>query len=91
MLAASTTFVPPLLFEVVVQEPLPLLLYLLGRHPSAHASSGSLLEIQPAYGASLITALAFLGGRAVAILANDPSVRAGAVDSAAAIKGPRRS
>ena len=47
---------------------------------------GSLFEVQPRYGASLITALAFLGGRAVAIVANDPSVRAGAVDSAAAIK-----
>jgi acetyl-CoA carboxylase carboxyltransferase component len=46
----------------------------------------SLLEIQPAYGASLVTALAFLGGRAVAVLANDPWVRSGAVDSAAAIK-----
>jgi acetyl-CoA carboxylase carboxyltransferase component len=48
--------------------------------------SGSLLELQPGYGKTLITALAFLGGRAVAILANDPAVRAGAVDSAAAIK-----
>jgi acetyl-CoA carboxylase carboxyltransferase component len=47
---------------------------------------GSLLEIQPCYGRSLITALAFLGGRSVAILANDPSVRAGAVDAPAAIK-----
>jgi methylmalonyl-CoA decarboxylase subunit alpha len=46
----------------------------------------SLLEIQPLYGASLVTALAFLGGRAVAILANDPNVRAGAVDAPAAIK-----
>ncbi len=47
---------------------------------------GSLFEVQPRYGAALITALAFLGGRSVAILANNPSVRAGAVDSAAAIK-----
>jgi len=46
----------------------------------------SLLEVQPGYGRSLVTALAFLGGRAVAIVANDPSVRAGAVDSPAAIK-----
>lgn len=46
----------------------------------------SLFVVQPGYGAALITALAFLGGRAVAILANDPSVRAGAVDSPAAIK-----
>ncbi len=46
----------------------------------------SLLEIQPAYGAALITALAFLGGHSVAVLANNPAVRAGALDSAAAIK-----
>lgn len=48
--------------------------------------AGTLFEVQPRYGRSLVCALAFLGGRAVAILANDPSVRAGAVDSAAAIK-----
>ncbi|MEE8475561.1 MAG: carboxyl transferase domain-containing protein [Myxococcota bacterium] len=48
-----------------------------------------ILEIQPEYGASLITAIARLGGQSVAILANDPSVRAGAVDSAAAEKGSR--
>ncbi len=47
----------------------------------------SFLEIQPKYGASLVTGLAFLGGQAVALVANDPSVRSGAVDSAAAIKG----
>jgi acetyl-CoA carboxylase carboxyltransferase component len=48
--------------------------------------AGDYLEIQPAYGASLICALAWLGGRAVAIVANNPWVRAGSVDSAAAIK-----
>ena len=48
--------------------------------------AGSLFEIQPDYGSSLVTALAFLGGRSVGILANNPWVRAGAVDSAAAIK-----
>lgn len=47
---------------------------------------GSLLEIQPRYGAALVTALAHLGGRSVAIVANDPSVNAGAVDAAAAGK-----
>ncbi|MEE2665746.1 MAG: carboxyl transferase domain-containing protein [Myxococcota bacterium] len=46
----------------------------------------SFFEIQPRYGQSLIVGMAFLGGRAVAIVANDPSHRAGAVDSAAAIK-----
>jgi len=47
---------------------------------------GSLFEIQPRYGDPLITALAFLGGRAVAIVANNPAVRAGALDSPSAIK-----
>ena len=47
---------------------------------------GGLLEIQPRYGRSLVCALAWLGGRSVAILANNPAVRAGAVDSPAAIK-----
>ncbi len=48
--------------------------------------AGSLLEIQPRYGRSLVTALAFLGGHAVAIVANNPAVRAGAIDPPAAIK-----
>jgi acetyl-CoA carboxylase carboxyltransferase component len=48
--------------------------------------SGSGLEIQPVYGRSLVTVLARLGGHSVAIVANDPSVRAGAIDSAAAEK-----
>jgi acetyl-CoA carboxylase carboxyltransferase component len=47
---------------------------------------GSLFEIQARYGKSLITAFAHLGGQAVALVANDPSAGAGAVDSAAAIK-----
>jgi acetyl-CoA carboxylase carboxyltransferase component len=47
---------------------------------------GSLFCLQPGYGQSLITALAFLGGQAVAIVANEPWVRGGAVDSPAAIK-----
>jgi acetyl-CoA carboxylase carboxyltransferase component len=46
----------------------------------------ALLEIQPRFGRSIVTALAHLGGRSVAIVANDPSVMAGTVDSAAADK-----
>ena len=46
----------------------------------------SFFEVQPAYGASLLTGLAFLGGQSIALLANDPWVRGGAIDSAAAIK-----
>jgi len=48
--------------------------------------SGSGLEIQPGYGRSLVTTLARLGGRSVAIVANDPGVHSGAVDTAAAEK-----
>lgn len=51
--------------------------------------AGALLEIQPGHGNSLITALARLGGRPVAIVANQPMVLAGALDSAAADKAAR--
>ncbi|HEB88553.1 MAG TPA: acetyl-CoA carboxylase carboxyltransferase subunit [Deltaproteobacteria bacterium] len=46
----------------------------------------SFLEIQPGYGRGLVVGLAFMGGRAMAILANNPARQAGAVDSPAAIK-----
>jgi acetyl-CoA carboxylase carboxyltransferase component len=48
--------------------------------------AGDYLEVQPRYGASLVCALAWVGGQACALVANDPSVRSGALDSAAAIK-----
>jgi methylmalonyl-CoA decarboxylase subunit alpha len=51
--------------------------------------SGSLFEVQPGYGSAIITALARLGGRAVAVVANQPMVRAGAIDVAAATKAAR--
>lgn len=47
---------------------------------------GTLFIVQPEHGASLMTALARLGGESVAIVANDPSVGAGAIDSKAADK-----
>ncbi|WP_254620920.1 acyl-CoA carboxylase subunit beta [Sphingomonas sp. CL5.1] len=50
------------------------------------ADEGAVLEVQPDFGGTLVTALARLGGRSVAIVANNPAVRAGAVDSAAAQK-----
>ena len=57
-------------------------------HPVLEAlvDHGSLLMIQPTFGRSIVTALARLGGRSVAIVANDPSVMAGTVDSEAADK-----
>ena len=53
------------------------------------ADEGGVLEIQPAYGASLLTAFGRLGGQSVAIVANNPSIMAGAIDAAAAQKAAR--
>lgn len=47
---------------------------------------GSLLEIQPQFGPSVIVALARLGGHSVGIIANDPSVMAGSIDADSADK-----
>jgi acetyl-CoA carboxylase carboxyltransferase component len=47
---------------------------------------GEHLEVQPGFGRSIVTTLAHLGGRSVAIVANDPSVMAGTIDSNAADK-----
>jgi acetyl-CoA carboxylase carboxyltransferase component len=47
---------------------------------------GSVFEIQPTFGKSVITALARLGGRAVGIIANNPLVYGGAVD----VRGARK-
>lgn len=47
---------------------------------------GDVLEIQPDYGRSILTTLARLGGRPVAIIANQPAARAGAIDASAAVK-----
>jgi acetyl-CoA carboxylase carboxyltransferase component len=52
----------------------------------ALADDGDLLEVQPTFGRSIVTTLAHLGGRSVAIVANDPSVMAGTIDSNAADK-----
>lgn len=50
------------------------------------ADQESLLEVQPQYGGALVTALARLGGQAVAIVASNPAVNAGSVDAMAAQK-----
>jgi acetyl-CoA carboxylase carboxyltransferase component len=47
---------------------------------------GDLLDVQPGFGRSIVTVLAHLGGHSVAIVANDPSVLAGTIDSDAANK-----
>ncbi|MDI2124519.1 acyl-CoA carboxylase subunit beta [Yinghuangia seranimata] len=51
--------------------------------------AASVLELQPRFGASVLTALARLGGHAVAVVANQPAVRAGTIDADAAAKAAR--
>ena len=48
--------------------------------------AGSCLEVQPAYGRCIITALCRLGGHPVAVVANQPQVLAGSIDSEGAEK-----
>jgi acetyl-CoA carboxylase carboxyltransferase component len=47
---------------------------------------GSFFEIQPGFGRAIVVGLAFLGGKAVGIVANNPARTAGAVDTPAAMK-----
>jgi methylmalonyl-CoA decarboxylase subunit alpha len=47
---------------------------------------GSWFEIQPRFGASIVTGLARIGGWSVALVANQPNHRAGAIDADAADK-----
>ncbi len=51
--------------------------------------TGSVLELRPAFGRTLITALARLDGRPVGVLANDPAVLSGALDADGSDKGAR--
>ena len=46
----------------------------------------SLLEVQPLYGRSILTAFARIGGRSVLIVASQPAVKAGAITAEAAEK-----
>ncbi len=48
---------------------------------------GSVLELSPRFGGSLVTALAHLGGRPVAVVASNPLVLAGCLDIDASRKG----
>jgi len=49
----------------------------------------SLFVVQPEHGTTMITALAFLAGRSVAIVANDPMSKAGSIDRDGALKAAR--
>ncbi|MEJ2871408.1 carboxyl transferase domain-containing protein [Actinomycetospora sp. OC33-EN08] len=53
------------------------------------ADEGSVLELRPEYGVGVVTAFARLDGRAVGVLANDPSHLGGAIDADAAEKAAR--
>jgi acetyl-CoA carboxylase carboxyltransferase component len=55
----------------------------------ALGDDGTVLEIQPAFGRAVVTALARLGGETVAVVANQPVVKAGAIDADAADKAAR--
>ncbi|MGY1699796.1 carboxyl transferase domain-containing protein [Geodermatophilus sp. SYSU D00766] len=50
------------------------------------ADAGSVLELRPAFGRGVVTALARLGGRPVGFLANDPRHLGGAIDGESADK-----
>ncbi|MGY1666762.1 carboxyl transferase domain-containing protein [Geodermatophilus sp. SYSU D00696] len=50
------------------------------------ADAGSVLELRPAFGRGIVTALARLGGRPVGFLANDPRHLGGAIDGESADK-----
>jgi acetyl-CoA carboxylase carboxyltransferase component len=53
------------------------------------ADDADVLEIQPAFGRALVTALVRMGGTPVAVVANNPAVKAGAIDRDAAEKATR--
>ena len=46
----------------------------------------SVLEVQPTHGRTMVTALARLGGASVAVVANQPAVKAGSIDAESADK-----
>jgi acetyl-CoA carboxylase carboxyltransferase component len=54
---------------------------------AAIVDGGDFFEVQPDFGRAVICALAHLGGEPVAVVANQPKVQAGSVDSDAADKG----
>ena len=56
---------------------------------SVLVDNGSFFQVQPDYGETMITALGHLGGHPVAIVANQPAVKGGAIDSDGADKGAR--
>jgi acetyl/propionyl-CoA carboxylase alpha subunit/acetyl-CoA carboxylase carboxyltransferase component len=60
-------------------------------HPviDALCDEGSVLELRPRFGAGMVTALARIEGRPIALIANNPAVGGGAIDSDGADKAAR--
>ncbi|HKK91983.1 MAG TPA: acyl-CoA carboxylase subunit beta [Longimicrobiales bacterium] len=56
---------------------------------SAIVDEGEFFEVQPDFGANLLTGFAHMGGHVVGIVANQPAVLAGVLDIAASQKGAR--
>jgi acetyl-CoA carboxylase carboxyltransferase component len=56
---------------------------------SVLVDGGTFFQVQPDFGETMITALAHLGGEPVAIVANQPAVKGGSIDSDGADKGAR--
>jgi len=53
------------------------------------ADTGSVLELRPAFGRTMVTALARVDGRAIGVVANDPMQLSGAIDADGADKAAR--
>ncbi|HEV8298092.1 MAG TPA: carboxyl transferase domain-containing protein [Acidimicrobiales bacterium] len=56
---------------------------------SVLVDDGTFFQVQPDFGETMITALAHIGGEPVAIVANQPAVKGGSIDSDGADKGAR--
>jgi acetyl-CoA carboxylase carboxyltransferase component len=56
---------------------------------SVLVDDGTFFQVQPDFGETIITALAHIGGTPVAIVANQPAVKGGGIDSDGADKGAR--
>lgn len=53
------------------------------------ADKGSVFELRPTFAGNLVTTLARIGGRPVGVIANQPAVKGGVLDSPASDKGAR--
>ena len=77
----------PELLEIVPDNPNKP--YDMQRVISAVVDDGTFYEVQPDYGANILTGFAHLGGHSVGIIANQPAVLAGVLDIDSSIKAAR--